>query len=304
MHCPIRRFTRASRRRSEARRSEVRHASPPTSAQRYAKDLHDAARGVRGNEAILSVSVVGGIDAQRKLDDDVERLQRLESRHVVFDRRAGEREGCRWPPPRRVRLRELALLERTARCAGDRRSAAERTLARLGSKKSESAAMTVLVDNRSAGRLVSMLLAAAAGLVDPAEALVPREQARAAAVQSAADGDGRSADSARLRLAHVRQRRHRRQAATGLRQGRAEVVLHRQLLRSETADGADERLDRRICRGSSARNRSSNCWRTSRTACWSPASSAATPTPAPATSRSVSSVSAFATARSPSPCRR
>ena len=38
------------------------------------------------------------------------------------------------------------------------RSAAERTLARLGSQKSPSAAMTVLVDNRASGRLMSMLL--------------------------------------------------------------------------------------------------------------------------------------------------
>ena len=122
-----------------------------------AKQMYEAARGVKGNEAILSITssfssnlvenwmvtsngfsgsnrgtaffVSTGVSAK---DSDGRRPEEYDY--------AGSRFWTGVPNPAKVGV-----------------SAAQRTLMRLGSKKGETMAMNVIVDNRAAGRLVGML---------------------------------------------------------------------------------------------------------------------------------------------------
>jgi PmbA protein len=127
--------------------------------QRFAKELHDAARGVRGNEAILSVSSWAGTTLNENwlmTSNGFSGANRGTSYSVGAQVSAKDADGRR---PEEYDYASSRLW--SALPAADKigRSAGERTLARLGAKKSASATMTVIVDNRSSGRLVSTLLA-------------------------------------------------------------------------------------------------------------------------------------------------
>jgi len=127
------------------------------------KVLHDAARGVRDNGAILSVTSFASTTLS-------------ESWHMTSNGFSGKVRGTAYSIGAQVSAKDAdgrrpeeydyatsrfwnALPD--AKVIG--RSAAERTLARLGSTKPASAQMTVVVDNRAAGRLFNMLLTPLAG---------------------------------------------------------------------------------------------------------------------------------------------
>jgi PmbA protein len=127
--------------------------------QRYAKDLHDAARGARGNESILSVSSWAGTTLTENwlmTSNGFSGSNRGTSYSIGAQVSAKDADGRRPEEYDFASSRFWSALPDAGKIG---RSAAERTLARLGAKKSESAAMTALIDNRASGRLVSMLLA-------------------------------------------------------------------------------------------------------------------------------------------------
>jgi PmbA protein len=126
--------------------------------ERYAKALYEAARGVRGNEAILSVSTWAGStlnETWMMTSNGFSGSNRGTSYSVGAQVSAKDADGRRPEEYDFASSRFWTSLP-DAQAIGS--NAANRTLARLGSTKSPSASMTVLVDNRSAGRLVSMLV--------------------------------------------------------------------------------------------------------------------------------------------------
>jgi PmbA protein len=126
-------------------------------AEQRAKVLHDAARGAPGNDAILSVTsfVSSTLNETWQMSSNGFSGSNRGTAYTIgasvsakdADGRRPEEEDYAvaryWntlPEPQAIGL-----------------NAARRTLARRGAKKSESAAMTVLVDNRAVGRLLSNL---------------------------------------------------------------------------------------------------------------------------------------------------
>jgi PmbA protein len=127
--------------------------------QQYAKELHDAARSARGSDSILSVSSWAGSTLSENwlmTSNGFSGSNRGTSYSVGAQVSAKDADGRRPEEYDYASSRFWSALPKASEIG---RSAAERTLARLGSQKSESSSMTVLVDNRSAGRLVSMVLA-------------------------------------------------------------------------------------------------------------------------------------------------
>lgn len=127
-------------------------------SEHFAKELYDGARGVRGNEAILSVSTFAGSTLNETwlmTSNGFSGSMRSTSYTVGAQVSAKDADGRR---PEEYDYASSRFWSALPKAHGLGRSASERTLARLGSQKSPSASMTVLVDNRSAGRLVSMLL--------------------------------------------------------------------------------------------------------------------------------------------------
>ena len=178
------------------------------------------------------------------------------------------------------------------------REAAQRPLSRLGAKKPPSAVMTLVIDNRAAGRLMGASRGPSRARRSSRSAPSSRASwARRSAARCSTSG--RPAHPEGLRLAPLRRRGHRRQAAARLREGRPAQLLHRHLLREEAGHGAHLRRPT-TWSGRSARSRRPRSWRTSARASWSPASSAATRTAPPATSRSACRASASAAASAPS----
>ena len=122
-----------------------------------AKVMHDAARAVKGSEAILSVTssfssnlVENWMVASNGFAGANRSTQFFLSAQVS----AKDSDGRRPEEYDYAGARHWNALVDPVKIGA---SAAQRTLSRLGSKKGETAAMTVLVDNRAAGRLVGML---------------------------------------------------------------------------------------------------------------------------------------------------
>jgi PmbA protein len=131
--------------------------------QQVAQELHDAARGAKGNAAILSVSSWAGTtlsETWMMTSNGFSGANRGTSYSVGAQVSAKDADGRRPEEYDYASSRFWSALPNAGQLG---RNAAERTLARLGAKKSPSAAMTVLVDNRSSGRLVNMLLGPLAG---------------------------------------------------------------------------------------------------------------------------------------------
>ena len=123
-----------------------------------AEELEQAARSVKGAQAILSVTTGVG--------DTLAESFRVHSNGFVGSRRSTDfgvsaQVSVKDPDGRRpedwdaASARHFASLPPPAQVG---RSAAERALGRLGSRKGESALFTMLVENRSAGRLLGFLL--------------------------------------------------------------------------------------------------------------------------------------------------
>ncbi len=85
----------------------------------------------------------------------------------------------------------------------------------------------------------------------PAEALVPRRQARPGDREPRPHARRRPARPEGLRLAPLRRRGNRREADAGHRSRRPQGLLHRHLLREEAPDGPDHRPARRTSSGRS-----------------------------------------------------
>ena len=131
--------------------------------RRVAKTIHDAARAVKGNESILSVTSSFSsnlVETWLVTSNGFSGSNRGTSFFLSCNVSAKDADG------RRPEEYDYAG-SRFWKSAGDPAAlgtrAAQRTLERLGAKKGDSAAMTVVVDHRAAGRLAGMLGAALSG---------------------------------------------------------------------------------------------------------------------------------------------
>lgn len=131
--------------------------------RKVAKAIHDAARSVKGHEAITSVTSSFSTNL-------------VENWLVTSNGFSGSSRGTQFFLAAQVSAKDADgrrpeefdfAGSRFWGLVGDPSAlgvrAGQRTMRRLGSKKGETAAMTVLVDNRAAGRLVGMLGAALQG---------------------------------------------------------------------------------------------------------------------------------------------
>ncbi|HYI08710.1 MAG TPA: TldD/PmbA family protein [Thermoanaerobaculia bacterium] len=131
--------------------------------RRVAKSVHDAARSVKGKEAILSVTSsfsTNLVENWMVTSNGFAGSNRGTSFFISAQVSAKDGDGRRPEEYDYAGSRFWSLVGDMPAIGA---SAAERTLRRLGSKKGETAAMTVLVDNRAAGRLVGFLAAALQG---------------------------------------------------------------------------------------------------------------------------------------------
>ena len=122
-----------------------------------AKVMHDAARAVRGNEAILSVTSSFSsnlVENWMVTSNGFSGSNRGTSFFVSTGVSAKDADGRR---PEEYDYAGSRFWNAVVDPAKVGASAAQRTLARLGSKKGETMAMNVVVDNRAAGRLAGML---------------------------------------------------------------------------------------------------------------------------------------------------
>ena len=131
----------------------------PETRRRLARELEEAARAVKGSDAILSVTTGFNDTRAEVLRVTSNGFEGSRVDTSFWTSAPGDGEGRRRPPPRGlVGGRACASW---ASCRRWRRSAAtppRRALARLGSTKAESAVLPMAVDNRAAGRLVGALL--------------------------------------------------------------------------------------------------------------------------------------------------
>ena len=121
------------------------------------KLMHDAARAVKGNEAILSVTSSFSsnlVENWMVTSNGFSGSNRGTSFFVSTGVSAKDSDGRR---PEEYDYAGSRFWNAVTDPAKVGASAAKRTLARLGSKKGETMAMNVVVDNRAAGRLVGML---------------------------------------------------------------------------------------------------------------------------------------------------
>src|SRR5688572_12943596 len=122
-----------------------------------AKVMHDASRTVKGNEAILSVTSSFSsnlVENWMVTSNGFSGANRGTSFFISTGVSAKDADGRRPEEYDYAGSRFWAGVPNPAKIGT---SAAQRTLMRLGSKKGETMAMNVVVDNRAAGRLIGML---------------------------------------------------------------------------------------------------------------------------------------------------
>jgi PmbA protein len=125
--------------------------------RKIAKITHDAARSIKGSDAILSVTSSFSSNLFENwmvTSNGFSGSNRGTSFFVSAQVSAKDGDGRR---PEESDFGGSRFWGSVPDAAAIGTSAAQRTLRRLGTKKGETAAMTVLVDNRAAGRLVNML---------------------------------------------------------------------------------------------------------------------------------------------------
>lgn len=125
--------------------------------RRVAKVMHDAAREVKGNEAILSVTSSFSsnlVENWMVASNGFSGASRGTTFFVSTGVSAKDSDGRR---PEEYDYAGSRFWGGVGDPAALGARAAQRTLNRLGAKKSETNAMTVIVDNRAGGRLVGML---------------------------------------------------------------------------------------------------------------------------------------------------
>lgn len=135
----------------------------PDVRRRIVKELEDAARAVKGNEAIISVTTsMSDAHGERArfssngFEGESESTSFWISADVTVKDPDGRKPEEWWSAGARAfaDLPSPALVGRTA---------AERALATIGSKKTDSVVLPLVIENRSAGRLVGALMGALGG---------------------------------------------------------------------------------------------------------------------------------------------
>lgn len=131
--------------------------------RRIAQEAEAAARAVKGKEAILSVtaSVSDTLTEHFLVNSNGFAGQRRDTTFFVFaEVSAKDQDGRRPEDYAYAGARHFSEIP-SGNIIG--REAAERTLARLGATKGESATMTMVVDNRASGRMVAFLMGPLSG---------------------------------------------------------------------------------------------------------------------------------------------
>ena len=126
--------------------------------RRVTKAMYEAARAVKGNEAITSITSSFSsnlVENWMVTSNGFAGASRGTSFFVSAGVSAKDADGRR---PEEYDYAGSRFYSGLSDATGVGLRAAQRTLSRLGSKKGQSDAMTVLIDNRAAGRLVGMLL--------------------------------------------------------------------------------------------------------------------------------------------------
>ncbi len=130
----------------------------PSTRRRLAEELEAAARAVPGSEHILSVTTGFGdtlAEGCRVHSNGFEGVRRATDFGMSVQVSVKDADGRRPEDWDAATARFFAELPPPAQVG---RRASERALARLGSTKGESAVLTMVVENRSAGRLLGFLL--------------------------------------------------------------------------------------------------------------------------------------------------
>jgi PmbA protein len=138
-------------------------AVTPEIRQKIAKDAEAAARAVKGSEAILSVtSNVSDTLTERFLvnSNGFSGKRRDTTFFVSAQVSVKDKDGRRPEDYSFAGARHFAEVPSGAQIG---REASERTIARLGSKKGESAQMTMVIDNRASGRMLGFLMGPLSG---------------------------------------------------------------------------------------------------------------------------------------------
>lgn len=126
--------------------------------RKIAKAVHDAARAVKGSEAFNSVTASFSsnlVENWMVTSNGFSGSNRGTSFFVSAGVSAKDKDGRR---PEEYDYAGSRFWNELGDATAVGTRAAQRTLGRLGSKKGETAAMTVIVDNRSVGRLLGMLV--------------------------------------------------------------------------------------------------------------------------------------------------
>jgi PmbA protein len=131
--------------------------------RKVAKEMHDAARAVKGSEAFNSVTASFSsnlVENWMVTSNGFSGSNRSTIFFVSTGVSAKDADGRR---PEEYDYAGSRFWGELADAPAVGARAAKRTLGRLGAKKAETAAMTVLVDNRAAGRLIGMLVGPLSG---------------------------------------------------------------------------------------------------------------------------------------------
>lgn len=149
----------AGRASVDLRLFDPRHASVTADdRRRLAKEMEDAARAVKGADAIVSVTTNVHVShgerarfSSNGFEGEIEQTAFWISADVTVRDPDGRRPEEWWS----AGARALAAVPPAAVVG---RTAAERAIATIGSKKTESAVLPLVVENRAAGRLLGALL--------------------------------------------------------------------------------------------------------------------------------------------------
>jgi PmbA protein len=131
--------------------------------RKIAADLEAAARGVKGSEAIISVTGVCSDSSSESFQvhsNGFEGSMRKTYYDLVTEVSVKDKDDRRPEDYAYAAARFFSELPKAEEIG---REAAERTLGRLGSKKAPSAVLPMVLDNRSSGRLLSYMMRALSG---------------------------------------------------------------------------------------------------------------------------------------------
>lgn len=130
----------------------------PERRRQATKEMEDAARAVKGAAAILSVSTGFSDTRTESFRVASNGFEGARVDTVFFGSAQVSVKDADGRRPEEYDFAGARFVAEVPSTADIGRRAAERALSRLGSKKGESAAMTLVLDNRAAGRLIGALV--------------------------------------------------------------------------------------------------------------------------------------------------